>query len=181
MQKTTADFCFADLHPADVHPIDHTNPRKARCFGCGQANPYGLQMTFSSDEDRIVTAKLTVPSHLCGWNNLTHGGIISAILDEIMGTTGIYLLQSFIMTKTMTVCYHRPVPVAVPLDIRGEITEKTEKYVHIKGGILDEKKTLLASATGEFRIFTEEQFATHPVMETISRPPLFTHPATDGS
>lgn len=43
------------------------------CFGCSLTNDYGLKMTFYGSGDTVIS-KLTVPGHLCGWNNLVHGG-----------------------------------------------------------------------------------------------------------
>ena len=54
------------------------------CFGCGSMNPSGLRMKFFTDETSIVSW-VNVPQHLCGWSNLVHGGVISTLLDEIVG------------------------------------------------------------------------------------------------
>jgi len=62
------------------------------CFACGPNNPGGLAMKFYSDGETVVS-RLRVDEHLCGWDNLLHGGIISTMLDEIMSWTIIHLLQ----------------------------------------------------------------------------------------
>ena len=71
-----------------------------KCFGCGPANPQGLQMQFYTN-GQTVASWITVPPHLCGWSNLAHGGILFTALDEIMGRTMIYLLKRFILTKSI--------------------------------------------------------------------------------
>ena len=63
---------FKELPNADTH----------NCFGCSPINAHGLQMKFYTDEESVFTW-LSVPEHLCGWNNLVHGGVLSTILDEI--------------------------------------------------------------------------------------------------
>jgi len=59
---------------------------------------------------QTVASWITVPPHLCGWSNLAHGGILFTALDEIMGRSMIYLLQRFVLTKSMTIEYLKPVP-----------------------------------------------------------------------
>ena len=57
------------------------NSKTHNCFGCSPINPSGLQMEFYAN-DSFVFSEVTVPQHLCGWNNLIHGGVLSTILDE---------------------------------------------------------------------------------------------------
>ena len=64
------------------------NNETHNCFGCSPVNPSGLQMNFFAD-DSSVYSEVTVPKHLCGWNNLIHGGVLSTILDEIMSWAAI--------------------------------------------------------------------------------------------
>jgi hypothetical protein len=80
------------------------------CFGCSPSNPHGLKMDFYY-ADNAVFSWVSVPEHLCGWNNLLHGGVIATILDEIMSWTAIYILKKFILTKKMTVEYIKPLTV----------------------------------------------------------------------
>ena len=64
------------------------NTETHNCFGCSPINPSGLQMKFFTD-DKTVFARVTVPDHLCGWNNVIHGGVLTTMLDEsIPLTTG---------------------------------------------------------------------------------------------
>ena len=86
------------------------NRETHNCFGCSPINASGLQMKFSTDESTVFS-RLTVPDHLCGWDRLVHGGVISTILDEIMSWTGIYMLKQITMTKSMTVDFIKPVQV----------------------------------------------------------------------
>ncbi len=82
------------------------------CFACGPANPYGLHMRFSANEDTVVS-RLTVPDHLRGWSTMVHGGIISTILDEIMSWAAIHLLKKIIVTRSMTVDFKKPIHIYV--------------------------------------------------------------------
>lgn len=141
----------------DFKPIDHTNWQKTLCFGCSQDNPYGLKMNFYSDEETVISM-ITVPDHLCGWNNLVHGGIIGVILDEIMGTTGIYLLDTFLLTKSMNTKFIKPLVIGEEIRVEGRIIDRTsEKEVVIGGRIFNENGEIAASAEALFAIVSPQR------------------------
>jgi uncharacterized protein (TIGR00369 family) len=96
-----------------------------------------------------------VPEHLCGWDRLVHGGVISTILDEIMSWTGIYMLKQITMTKSMTVDFIKPVYINNELKAEGQVLEKTGKHeALLEGSLYDEKGTLCARSQGNFVIFS---------------------------
>ena len=129
------------------------------CFGCGSENHSGLHMTFETNGLQIRT-KITVPPQFRGWSKLVHGGVIATILDETMSWAAIYLTKKFILTKQMTVQFHRPVYVGSSLCGIGYIKEKTgERKAWVKGELFDDQGKLCASAEGEFVLYSKEQFA----------------------
>lgn len=91
-----------------------------KCFGCGPANPVGLQLEFESDET-VVRTQTVIPERLAGWEKLAHGGILATILDETMAWTVIYLRRSFILTKNMNVQFLRPVFIGDEVSCFGRI------------------------------------------------------------
>ena len=54
-----------------------------------------------------------------GWENMVHGGIISALLDEVMSWAIMYHKKTFLVTRKMSIKYIRPVPVETPLTAKG--------------------------------------------------------------
>ena len=130
------------------------NRETHNCFGCSPINASGLQMKFYT-RDSAVISRLTVPAHLCGWDRLVHGGVISTILDEIMSWTGIYMLKQITMTKSMTVDFIKPVYINSELKIEGNVLEKTGKHeALLEGRLYNEKGTLCAKSRGNFAIFS---------------------------
>ena len=130
------------------------NRETHNCFGCSPINASGLQMKFYT-RDSAVISRLTVPAHLCGWDRLVHGGVISTILDEIMSWTGIYMLKQITMTKSMTVDFIKPVYINSELKIEGNVLEKTGKHeALLEGRMYNEKGTLCAKSRGNFAIFS---------------------------
>jgi uncharacterized protein (TIGR00369 family) len=124
------------------------------CFGCSPVNTSGLQMTFYTNET-AVCSKVTVPEHLCGWNNLVHGGVLTTILDEIMSWSAIYLLKRVPMTKSMTVDFLKPIYVGDQLRVEGTVSEKKGKHEALmEGRIYNKDDVCCASATGTFAVFS---------------------------
>lgn len=120
------------------------------CFGCGEKNPLGLHMQFLTDEQRVYSF-VTVPAAMAGWDQTVHGGIISTILDEIMGWTVIYLLKKIGVTKSITVDFMKPIHVGKSLTVVGSIeASKSERQIIVTGAIYADGDTLCARATGDF-------------------------------
>ena len=136
------------------------------CFGCGDANPAGLKMTFRTDGTTVVS-ELSVPAHLCGWNRLVHGGILSTLMDEIMSWTAIHLLQRLILTKSMQIDFLHPVYVGTPLRLEGRIDRhlspkeaEVTADLHIKDGM-----RRCTHARGRFALFTAEAMQRMKIMD----------------
>ena len=62
------------------------------CFICGPDNPDGLQVEFRMDGD-LCKAEYTPPAKHCGYEGVTHGGIIFSLLDDVMANW-LYLLAN---------------------------------------------------------------------------------------
>ncbi|MBW2440419.1 MAG: PaaI family thioesterase [Deltaproteobacteria bacterium] len=137
-----------------INPRRLPNRETHNCFGCSPINPSGLQMKFYT-RDSAVFSRLTVPDHLCGWDRLVHGGVISTILDEVMSWTGIYLLKQITMTKSMTVDFIKPVYINSELKAEGLVLEKTGKHeALLEGRLYNQEDTLCARSRATFVIFS---------------------------
>ena len=156
---TTADRCkwrqtLEDQIEIGIKPLPNREDHK--CFGCGPANPSGLQMKFFTDE-KSVFSWLKVPDHLIGWDNLVHGGVLSTILDEIMSWSAIYLLKKMILTKSMTIDFIKPVYEGMQLKVEGSIFEKkSEREAMMQGRIFSSEGVLCAESKGIYVLFEPE-------------------------
>lgn len=93
------------------------------CFGCGRDNPHGLKLTFiAGDEGEIWTD--WVPSRENeGFTGLSHGGVISTVLDEVMGWA-VYHKSIWAVTAKLSVSFRKPVEIGVPTRATARITEE---------------------------------------------------------
>lgn len=137
-------------------PLDNIDKH---CFACGPENPHGLKMTFDTNGEKL-RSRVSVPQHLRGWSNLVHGGVISTLIDEAMSWSAIHLHKRFILTKSMTVNFRKPVRIEKELTVYGYVVEKkNDRQVTMTAEIVDEDGDICATGTGEFVLFTAEQFA----------------------
>ncbi len=128
------------------------------CFACGPDNSHGLQMTFETDGQKL-RSRITVPDHLRGWNQIVHGGVLSTICDEIMAWAAIYMTRRFILTRSITTTFLKPVFIGSRLQAFGFVKERLDdRNALMAGEIYDEKDDLCSTCTGEFVLFTPEAF-----------------------
>jgi len=143
------------LATIDKEDLTEVVSRDRHCFGCSQQNPYGLQMRFFTD-DTALYSWLDVPAHLCGWNGIVHGGVLSTILDEIMCWAGIHQMRKVLMTRNMKVEYLKPVYIGEKLRAEARIIEKVSAREAIVEGLLyrEEDDALCSRSRGSFAIFS---------------------------
>ncbi len=110
-------------------------------------------MKFYTD-DKSIFSKLKVPNHLCGWDNLVHGGVISTILDEVMGWAPIHLHKLIVLTKTMTIDFIQPVFLDDELKAEAWITKLDDDgEVIVDATLHNGRGELCAKSTGVFSHF----------------------------
>jgi acyl-coenzyme A thioesterase PaaI-like protein len=111
-------------------------PNSRMCFVCGLENATGLHAKFYSEGPGKVRVDWTAPECYQGYPGHLHGGIAAALLDEAAGRTvlGDTALRFFVTMK-MELRYRKPVPIGVPLIIRGELIRDRGRYVETRGAI----------------------------------------------
>lgn len=124
------------------------------CFACSPRNAYGLQMQFFTHRESVYSW-VTVPEHLCGYTNVVHGGVVSTLLDEIMGWAGIYILKKLTMTKTMTIDIMKAVYVGEPLRLEARVLGlEGKREALVEGLLFNSAEELCAKSTGSFTLLT---------------------------
>jgi len=127
-----------------------------KCFGCGPTNTSGLKMEFYTNGSSILSW-VTVPDHLCGWENLVHGGVLSTMLDEIMARAMIHSLRSLGLTTSMTVNFIKPVYVGREVMVEGKILgAKEDREATTEGIIYNDNGDVCTRSTGTFMLFSPQ-------------------------
>jgi acyl-coenzyme A thioesterase PaaI-like protein len=132
------------------------------CFACGTNNPIGLKLDFYRQGSSICSDVVLSRNHV-GWQNMAHGGIISTLLDEVMSWTVIYFKKVFSVTRQIQVRYLKPVPVEVPITVKGTITsDGTSRSCRAEAILLNSRGNVLAKGEGEFVILSEHRLTDLP-------------------
>ena len=121
--------------------------RYDNCFVCGKDNPIGLKMDFEYP-DNVARSKFRLPVHFEGYNEIIHGGIVAAILDEAMAKI---ILHNKIkaVTVTITINYKKPLKPDTLYHVEGKILEIKKKIIETEAAIY-EGDLILAQATARF-------------------------------
>ena len=130
-----------------LKPLAHT--AQNRCFGCGPANPFGLQLEFLLAEDLAVICDIAVPDTYEGPRGYVHGGIIATLLDETM-SKAVRAHNVVAMTRHMEVDYRRPVPSLAKVRLVGRLMRNEGRKQWVEASILDAQGTTLAHGKGLF-------------------------------
>lgn len=126
------------------------------CFVCGRDNPIGFHLQFFADDDGCVHANYTPREEHQGFPGVMHGGLVTALLDEIIGRTAI-ASDLWCMTAKLEVRFKKPVPVGAPFALKGEITKHDGRVLEGRGEIRLEDGSLAAEAHGTYLRIPDEQ------------------------
>jgi len=118
------------------------------CFICGLENPVGLHLHIYETDSGVVETTYTAPDHFQGYPGVLHGGIVSAIIDELAGRSHMGSDPNnprFMFTAKLEVKYRRNVPVGKPLKVVGRAGKSKARSAEAWAGIYDsESNDLLA-------------------------------------
>ncbi len=119
------------------------------CFCCGKNNTNGLHLRFTYPAEGKARTELRIPPHFSGWRNITHGGLLSMLLDEAMahacGSAGFWAL-----TAELTVRFLKPVEVDESVTVEAEVIEKRMRLIRASGRITNHSGETIATAAGRF-------------------------------
>ncbi len=89
----------------------------------------------------------TMPEDLQGWPKITHGGVISTMLDEMMvwAAAG---RNADVVTAELTIRYRKPLPVGRTITIEAQIIQERPKLFKAEAKIFD-VDFLYAEASGK--------------------------------
>lgn len=97
------------------------------CFACGRENSYGLKLSFNYSGGKL-TSEFTPSKMHQGYRDITHGGIITTVLDEAM-------IQAAIaegikpVTAEINVRFKMPLMANEETVVRAEITKRGGKLI----------------------------------------------------
>jgi uncharacterized protein (TIGR00369 family) len=127
------------------------------CFGCGRENPHGLKLTFFSAEDGGVWSDWTPTRVNEGYNGIAHGGIISTVLDEVMGWA-VSHRKIWAVTGKIGVNFRKPVTIGEPTRAAARVVTELGRRIQVTADLRRASDgILLADAEAIFIRVPEER------------------------
>lgn len=134
-------------------------------FVHGLNNPAGLHVQYRLERDASPADAVPVPhlvvgdwtpdaAHM-GFPGVGHGGLVAAILDDVMGRCPA-LLHRWVVTARMEVRYRGPAAVGVPLRVEAWMTTCRRRVVVVRSRALEPDGSLVAEAEGTYLPVTGE-------------------------
>lgn len=117
------------------------------CFGCGQANLFGLQLELERSRDGVEGRFFVKQDHQ-GPPGYAHGGVIAAALDEAMALL-VFERGTFAVTGRLEIDLLAPAPVGAFVEVRARLEEERERTLELSAEAAGEDGRL-AAARGTF-------------------------------
>jgi len=107
------------------------------CFACGRENPCGLKLSFTYSNGKLISEFTPSKIHQ-GYRDITHGGIITTVLDEAM-------IQAVIaeglkpVTAEINIRFKNPLMAGEETIVTAEITKRGTKLIEAYSSISKKK------------------------------------------
>ncbi len=128
------------------------------CFACGPHNPWGLKLHFERDGNKVVT-RFTASHEYQGFPGYLHGGVITALLDEVMSRVSLILENRWTMTAGVDVRFRKPVFIGQEVTAVAQHVESNRRVVKSQAKVLLPDGSTAADATGKFVYVPETTLA----------------------
>lgn len=101
------------------------------CFVCGPTNPVGLHLEFRLEKD-VCRSEFTPGKDHCGYDNVTHGGIIFSALDDVMANW-LFLKGMRAYTAKCDIRYKDALPIGTRVYLEGKCIRQRGRLTVMQG------------------------------------------------
>ena len=114
------------------------------CIVCGMHNHASLKASIYEVEGDMVVGLITGEECHQSYPHRMHGGIITALLDEIIGRAiNIVEPDTFGVTGSLEIKFKKPVPLGKQIKVVGKVTRNTSRLFEAEGFVEDEDGNIL--------------------------------------
>ncbi len=134
-----------------MNPSDATLDDAAHCFVCGPQNPIGLKIRFRL-ENGLCIGDFTPQAQHCGFDGVTHGGILFSVLDDV--TANWLFLQGMRgYTARCDVRYRQPLPIGVAVRAEAQLVQSKRNLYMLDGRLIrTDNNELVAQCAARFMV-----------------------------
>ena len=124
-----------------------------RCFVCGPGNSIGLKLTFKMDGE-ICKSEFCPGVMHCGYDEVTHGGIIFSVLDDVMANW-IHLKGIRAYTAKCDIRYKDSLPIGTHVTVESRCLKQRNRLIVMEGRMIRANSgELVAETQASFMIDT---------------------------
>lgn len=102
------------------------------CFGCSRANPIGLHLECFPQEDGTWATYFTPTRYHESYNGIMHGGLVTTILDELIGNHLLKGLGRWAVTARLEVRFRNPVPIGEKIKCISRIVREKGRLFQVE-------------------------------------------------
>jgi uncharacterized protein (TIGR00369 family) len=135
-----------------IHKITKKQNNSKMCFVCGLKNSLGLKSRFYETENNELVALFTPGEEHQSYPGRVHGGVVSAVLDEVMFRAASVGKPEEIwgVTIDLSLKYRKPLPLNEELKAVARVTSENSRMFEATGEIYLPTGELAVSATGKY-------------------------------
>ena len=121
------------------------------CFVCGPSNPIGLRIKFRIDGD-VCRGEFRPGENHVGYSNITHGGIIFSLLDDVMANW-LFLKNQIAQTAKCELRYRKPLSINETVILEGRRIKEKGQIAVMHGLVIHKKlKHVIAESDAIFML-----------------------------
>ena len=125
------------------------------CFGCGDSNPSGLGLDLRLEGETLVTEFTPKEEHQ-GWPDIVHGGIITALLYEVLENFP-YYNGIVTMMRSMETRFREPAVTGKPMVARSWLIVRSGREIEVSASLTGEQGRLIAEGKATLVELTQDQ------------------------
>ena len=121
------------------------------CFACGEDNPVGLHLHFFPVPDGQMAFFTPKPEHQ-SYNGRMHGGLITVLLDEVMGN---YLFKKEgvpAYTARIDLRFREPIAIGSTIKCEAREIKRKGRLVIMEGKIINQGGAIAAEAVSHLML-----------------------------
>lgn len=139
----------------------HLLPSFRTCYFCGTENEKGLGIRYFYEPaaDRITGRAKPEEIH-CGYPGILHGGLQSALLDDVMYWAVMFRTATSSVTLEITCRFRKTAELGRAFLLQATSGRPEGRKARARGELLNEDGALLAEASGLYLLHPRDEFLT---------------------
>jgi uncharacterized protein (TIGR00369 family) len=148
-------IAMTDSSPTASNSSKNQRSGDQHCFVCGPDNPDGMQIKFRLDEG-LCKAEYTPTASQCGYDGVTHGGILFSLLDDVMANW-LFLQGERAFTGSCEIRFRKPAATGAKINLEGEqVARRGRKVMMIGRAINPDDGSVLAETKATFIVVSDQ-------------------------